>query len=77
MVVQPGRGPDGHRLASAGTQPGGDARALQQILAARTLTAPDDGVLYTAVVQRASTVKIIRVDADAVNGFDVGQRATQ
>ena len=43
----------------AGTAPGGDARAFQHILAARTLTAPDDGVLYTAVVQRASTVKII------------------
>ena len=27
----------------AGTQPGGDARAFQQILAARTLTTPDDG----------------------------------
>ena len=39
--------------------PGGDARAFQQILAARTLTTPDDGVLYNAVVQRASTLKII------------------
>ena len=43
----------------AGTTPGGDARAFQQILAARTLTSPDDGVLYNAVVQRASTLKII------------------
>ena len=44
----------------AGTTPGGDARAFQQILAARTLTsAPDDGPLYSAVVQRASTLKII------------------
>jgi WD40 repeat protein len=44
----------------AGTTPGGDARAFQQILAARTfLTTPDDGVLYNAVVQRASTLKII------------------
>jgi hypothetical protein len=43
----------------AGTAPGTDARALEQILAARTLSAPDDGVLYTAVVQRANTVKII------------------
>ena len=41
----------------AGTAPGGDARAFQYILTARALTAPDDGVLYTAVVQRASTVK--------------------
>ena len=44
----------------AGTPPGGDVRAFQQILAARTLTtAPDDGPLYRAVVQRASTLKII------------------
>jgi WD40 repeat protein len=44
----------------AGSQPGGDARALQQILAARTLTSTrDDGPLYDAVVQRASTLKII------------------
>ena len=43
-----------------GTQPGGDARAFEQILAARTLTTPpDDGPLYSAVVQRASTMKII------------------
>ncbi len=50
-----------------GTAPGGDALALQQILAARTLTAPDDGVLYTAVVQRASTVKIITGHTDRVS----------
>jgi hypothetical protein len=41
------------------TAPGGDARAFQQILAARTLTTPNDGglssALYNAVVQRAST----------------------
>ena len=44
----------------AGTTPGRDARAFQQILAARTfLTTPDDGVLYNAVVERASTLKII------------------
>ena len=43
-----------------GTQPGGDARAFQQILAARNLTTtPDEGLLYSAVVQRASTLKII------------------
>jgi hypothetical protein len=45
-----------------GTQPGGDAPAFQQILAAYTLSTPDDGVLYNAlynaVVQRASTLKI-------------------
>ena len=39
---------------------GGDARALQQLLAARSLTAtPDDGALYSAVVQRVTTRKII------------------
>ena len=43
-----------------GTQPGGDERAFQQILAARTLaTSPGEGPLYSAVVQRASTLKII------------------
>ena len=43
-----------------GTQPGADARAFQQILAARTLTtAPDESPLYSAVLQRASTLKII------------------
>jgi hypothetical protein len=54
----------------AGTVPGGDARAFQQILAARSLTTPDDGVLntalYTAVVHRASTLKIITGHRDAV-----------
>ena len=51
-----------------GTTPGGDARALQQILAARTLaTTPDDGALYTAVVRRASTVKIITGHTDRVS----------
>ena len=54
----------------AGTAPGGDARALQQILAAGTLTTPDDGVLYTAlynaVIQRATTLKIITGHTGAV-----------
>src|SRR4029077_8646549 len=54
----------------AGTTPGGDARALQQILAARRLTTPDDGVLYTAVVERDSTVKIINADKDAVDSVE-------
>ncbi len=53
----------------AGTQPGGDARAFQQILAARALPLPaDDGPLYTAVAERASTVKIITGHTGAVNG---------
>ncbi|SON62239.1 Protein TolB [Mycobacterium simulans] len=53
----------------AGTQPGGDARAFQQILAARALPVPsDDGPLYTAVAQRASTLKIITGHVGAVNG---------
>ena len=53
----------------AGTQPGGDVRAFQQILAARTLTDdPDDGPLYSAVVQRASTLKIITGHTGPVTG---------
>jgi WD40 repeat protein len=53
----------------AGTQPGGDARALQQILAARALPLPvDDGPLYTAVAERASTLKIITGHTGVVNG---------
>ena len=53
----------------AGTAPGGDARAFQQILAARTLTTtPDDGVLYNAVVQRARTLKIITGHTGGVHG---------
>jgi WD domain, G-beta repeat len=51
----------------ARTTPGGDAQAFQQILAARTLITPDGGVLYTAVVQRASTLKIITGHTDAVH----------
>ena len=44
----------------ARARPGGDARALEQLLAARPLTAtPDDGPLYSAVVQRVTTDKII------------------
>jgi WD40 repeat protein len=51
-----------------GTAPGGDARAFQQILAARTLTTPpDENPLYSAVVQRASTLKIITGHARAVD----------
>ena len=53
----------------AGTQPGGDVRAFQQILAARALTTtPDDGPLYSAVIQRASTLKIITGHTGAVTG---------
>jgi len=51
----------------AGTQPGGDVRAFQQILAARGLnTTPDGGPLYRAVVQSASTLKIITGHTDWV-----------
>ncbi|WP_156686641.1 nSTAND1 domain-containing NTPase [Mycobacterium sp. Marseille-P9652] len=53
----------------AGTQPGGDTRALQQVLAARALPLPpDDGPLYAAVAQRANTLKIMTGHAGAVNG---------
>jgi WD40 repeat protein len=50
----------------AGVKAGGDVQALQQILAARTLTTPDNGVLYTTVVQRARTLKIITGHTDGV-----------
>ena len=51
------------------TQPGGDVRAFQQILAARTLTTTrDEGPLVSAVVQRASTLKIITGHTAEVNG---------
>ena len=51
----------------AGTNSGGDARAFQQILAARTLTAPPTtGPARTArSCSRASTQKIIDTDAVA------------
>ena len=54
----------------AGTIPGGDARAFQQILAAHSLAKDNatDGALYTAVAQRASTLKIITGHTGAVNG---------
>jgi hypothetical protein len=45
----------------AGTRSGGDARAFQQLLAARSLTTPpDDGPLYNAVVEKVTTRKIIQ-----------------
>jgi WD40 repeat protein len=52
----------------ANTIPGGDQRAFQKILAARALSRDNttDGALYTAVVQRASTLKIIPADIGAV-----------
>ena len=40
-------------------EPGGDERALQQLLAARRVSTPDDGVLLSALAQRATTAKII------------------
>ena len=44
----------------AGTQLGGDARAFAQLLASRPLTqTPDNGALYSAVVKRVTTDKII------------------
>ncbi|MGH3970954.1 MAG: toll/interleukin-1 receptor domain-containing protein, partial [Mycobacterium sp.] len=52
------------RSMLAGTRPGGDVRAFQQLLAARTLAAPDERTLLQAVVQRHSTVKIIDAGAD-------------
>jgi hypothetical protein len=56
----------GRRLVSEGkgmldgALAGGDARAFQELLAARSLTpTPDDGALYSAVVKRFSTRTII------------------
>jgi WD40 repeat protein len=51
----------------AGTYPGGDARAFQQILAAHILTPrADDGPLYNAVIKRVNTRKIITDHTDWV-----------
>ncbi|WP_040776306.1 nSTAND1 domain-containing NTPase [Nocardia pneumoniae] len=45
-----------------GTQPGGDIRAFQELLAAQSLTnTPDPRSLYAAVAKRANTVKVIAV----------------
>lgn len=42
------------------TRPGGDIRALQQLVAARELaTRPDDGAIYSAAVKTQTTRKII------------------
>jgi WD40 repeat protein len=44
----------------AGTRPGGDARAFEELLASRSLTpTPDDGALFSAVVKRVTTRTII------------------
>jgi WD40 repeat protein len=48
----------GHAML-AGVQGGGDVRALQQILAGQQLKSTDIGALFTAVVQRLDTLKII------------------
>ena len=50
----------------AGTTPGGDIQALQQILAARAISSPDDGALYNAVVKRGSTLKIMPSESGSV-----------
>ncbi|MGB8504371.1 WD40 repeat domain-containing protein, partial [Mycobacterium sp.] len=54
----------------AGTIPGGDAQAFHQILAAHSLAKDNatDGALYTAVAQRASTLKIITGHTGPVTG---------
>src|SRR5258707_11095729 len=43
----------------AGSRSGGDIRAFQQLLAARTLATPDEASLLHAVAQRATTVKVV------------------
>src|SRR3984893_4106985 len=45
----------------AGARPGGDIRTFEELLAARTLAAPDDAVLLHAAAQRNATLKIIDV----------------
>jgi len=48
----------------AGSHPGGDVRAFQELLAARTLTAPDEGALLHAAAIRDTTHKIIDTGAN-------------
>ena len=43
----------------AGTRPGGDIQGFQEVLAARTLAPPDEGVLLHTVEQHATAMKII------------------
>jgi WD40 repeat protein len=63
----------------AGTRPGGDARALQELLAAHTLAPGDDGPLLHAAAVRATTEKIIPTGAkvtDVVVSPDGGRIAS-
>ena len=61
------------------SEPGGDEKAFQEILAARALLQPEqgplrgllppgEGPLYTAVAQRANTLKIVTGHTGPVNG---------
>jgi WD40 repeat protein len=48
----------------AGSQAGGDVRALQELLAGNRLHGdPDDNALFTAEIERDTTAKIIQTDA--------------
>ena len=47
----------------AGTRPGGDARAFQELLAAHAIAPGDDGPLLHAAAVRATTAKIIPTGA--------------
>lgn len=63
----------------AGTRPGGDARAFQELLAAHTLAPGDDGPLMHAAAVRATTEKIIPTGAkvtDVVISPDGGRIAS-
>ena len=57
------------RMLGSTPQPVGHAQAFQQILAAHALATDNatNGALYTAVAQRASTLKIITGHTDVVN----------
>jgi WD40 repeat protein len=58
----------------AGTRPGGDARAFQQLLAAYALTpTPDRGTVFSAVVAKVSTRKIIETPT-GVNSVEFSPR---
>ncbi len=63
----------------AGTRPGGDARAFQELLAAHALAPGDDGPLLHAAAVRATTAKIIPTGAkvnDVVISPDGGRIAS-
>lgn len=52
----------------ADSRPGGDVRALQELLAGNALAAePDDGAVHAAVVKRLTTAKIVPQDGELLS----------